>query len=83
MTVRPDKMTGAPLLAARSADDRASHEWQFSTDGGTTWSSAPRTLQGKTVLMGFTPGQTVWLRHRPATLDGEAAFCEPIALLIK
>jgi hypothetical protein len=83
MAVRPHKNMVGPLLAARRADDRGGHEWQLSTDGGKTWSAAPRTLQGKTILMGFTPGQTVWLRHRPVTLDGEGAFCEPIALIIK
>jgi hypothetical protein len=83
MAVRPHKNMVAPLLAARSADDRGCHEWQFSTDGGKTWSSAPRTVQGKTILMGFAPGQTIWLRHRLVTLDREGAFCDPIALVIK
>ena len=70
MAVRPHKIVVGPNL-------------QFSTDGGMTWSSAPRTMQGKTVLTGFTPGQTVWLRHRPVTPDGEADWSAPIALVIK
>jgi hypothetical protein len=91
MAVRPHKNMLDPnlpgnspsLLAVRSAGERSCHELQLSTDAGRTWISAPRTLHGKTILAGFTPGQTVWLRHRPLTPPGEAAWSDPIALVIK
>jgi hypothetical protein len=70
MAVHPHKIIVGPNL-------------QFSTDAGKTWSFPPRTLDGKTILAGFEPGQTVWLRHRPLTPDGAADWSAPIALIIK
>ncbi len=70
-------------MAVRSPDTMVGPTLQFSTDGGKTWSSPHKTLDGKTILAGLVPGQTLWLRHRPPPRDGEATWSPPIALIIK
>jgi hypothetical protein len=34
-------------LVTASAGHRASYEWEYSTDGGKTWATAPTTLSGE------------------------------------
>ena len=52
---------------------KASHEWQYSTDGGKTWTSVQTTLQAKTTVPGLQPGNTVVFRHRAVTKSGPVA----------
>jgi hypothetical protein len=51
------------MLHTACAVERASHDWQYSSDGGKTWISAPSSLQAKTTLSGLTPLTTVMVRQ--------------------
>jgi hypothetical protein len=82
-SVKQGPTSGSVVLMARSAGDRCCHQWQSSSDGGKTFRSAPLTQQGRTVIDGFTPGQTVLFRHRPVTIHGEGEWNDPIALVIR
>ena len=56
---------------------RASYEWQFSTDGGKTWVSAPSTLQAKTTVTGLSAGTTVEFRFKSVVKAGGATGALP------
>ena len=70
-------------LTAQSAARRASYEWEYSTDGGKTWITAPVTLQAKATISGLTPGASVQFRYRPVTKTGEGDWSQPAAIIVK
>jgi hypothetical protein len=80
---KPGAVSGSVTLVTDAAARRASYEWQYSTDGGKTWVSAPNTLQAKTTVSGLTPGAMVTFRYRPVTKDGEGDWSQPAALIVK
>jgi hypothetical protein len=80
---KPAAVTGSAKLVAASAGHRASYEWEYSTDGGKTWVTAPVTLQAKTTISGLTAGTTVQFRYRPVTKTGEGNWTQPVSLLVQ
>jgi hypothetical protein len=80
---KPGAVSGSVKLVAKSASHRASYEWQYSTDGGKTWLSAPVTLQAKTTISGLTPGGTVTFRYRGVTKTGEGDWSQLITAIVK
>ena len=55
------KIVAGNVLGARS------HEWQYSLDGGKTWTALPPTAQASTTVTGLTPATIVQVRHHPAS----------------
>jgi hypothetical protein len=80
---KPGEVTGTAKLIAASAGHRSSYEWEYSTDGGKTWVTAPVTLQAKTTVTGLTAGTTVQFRYRPVTKTGEGNWTQPVSLLVQ
>ena len=76
-------VSGSVRLVTIAAARRASYEWQYSTCGGKTWSSAPSTLQSKTIVSGMTPGATMMFRYRAVTKKGEGDWSQPSSLIVK
>jgi hypothetical protein len=70
------------LLAARAAS-RASYEWQYSTDGGKTWTFAAGTLQAKTTIAGLTPGASVQFKYRPVLKTGDGDWSQAVTIIVK
>jgi hypothetical protein len=68
---------------ARSAADRASYEWEYSSDGGKTWSPAPPSLQAKTTVTGLAAGTSVQFRYRAVTKAGADDWSNPVTLLVR
>jgi hypothetical protein len=81
--VKPGPSSGSAVLSGSSAGNRGAHYWQFSIDGGKTWSPTKKSLDAKLTLSGFTPGQTVSFRHSTLTTHGEGDWSDPIALIIR
>jgi len=79
---KPGAVTGTAKLVAASAGHRASYEWEYSTDGGKTWVTAPATLQAKTTVAGLTAGTSVQFRCRPVTKTGEGNWTQPVSLTV-
>jgi len=69
LTVR-QIVSGTVHVVARSVKGAKSHEWQYSTDGGKTWTSASPTTKASTVLSGFQPGTLVQVRQRAILTTG-------------
>ena len=80
---KPGANSGTVELVTAAAGRRASYEWQFSTDGGKTWVSAPSTLQAKTTVTGLAAGTTVEFRFKSVVKAGESDWSAPVALLVK
>jgi hypothetical protein len=76
-------VSGTAKVVAVSAGRRASYEWQYSTDGGKTWVTAPVTLQAKTTIPGLLPGATVHFKYRPVTKTGEGDWSQAVALVVQ
>ena len=84
LSAKPNKtMSGSvDLVAKLGSKVKTSHEWQYSTDGGKTWTSAQTTLQAKTTVTGLTPATTVLFRHRPITKSGPGAWSQAVTLIV-
>jgi hypothetical protein len=81
---KPGALSGTAVVTAVSAGVRSSYEWQYSTDGGKTWVSAPATTQGKTTIAGLPAGTTVQFRYLAVTPKGGQGDWSPsTSLLVK
>jgi hypothetical protein len=79
--VEAGTVPGSVKLVAKAVALRASYEWQYSTDQK-TWTSAPSTLQAKTVITGLTSSTTVYFRVRGVTKEGEGAFSQIVQIVV-
>ena len=82
-TAKQGAVSGTAKVYAVTAARRASYEWQYSTDGGKTWISAPATLQAKATFTGLAAGSTAMFRYKAVTKAGEGDWSQPAALLVK
>jgi hypothetical protein len=80
---RPAGVTGTAKLVAPSAGRRAAYEWEYSADGGTTWVTAPPSLQATTVVTGLKAATTVQFRYRPVLKGGPENWSQPVSLLVQ
>jgi hypothetical protein len=81
---RSGPLTGSAIVTAATAGPRSSYEWQYSTDGGKTWVSAPATTQGKTTITGLPSGTTVQFRYLAVTpKGGQGDWSQAVSLLVK
>jgi hypothetical protein len=79
--VEPGGVPGTVKLSAKAVAQRASYEWQYSTDQK-TWSNAPGSLQAKTAITGLTSGTTYYFRFRGLTKAGEGAYSQVVQILV-
>ena len=83
LSAKPDpKESGAIEVAAKVGGVRSSHDWQYSTDGGKTWTSVSSTLAAKTTITGLTPATTVSVRHRAVTKTGPDPWSQPLTVVV-
>ena len=75
-------VSGTIKLMAKAVRGGRSHEWQYSTDGGKTWTSVPPTTQASTTIPGLQPGVLHAFRQRVVMKDGPSDWSQPISLLV-
>jgi hypothetical protein len=80
---KPGAVSGTVVLTARAAAMRASYEWEWSGDGGKTWTAVLPTLQAKTAIPGLPVATTVPFRFRAVTKWGAGDWSLPTSLLVK
>ena len=80
---RVGDVSGSVRLAVKAAAARASYEWEWSADGGKTWTAAPPTLQAKTTLTGLAPGAICLFRYRAVTKRGATDWSQPMSLVVR
>jgi hypothetical protein len=76
-------VSGAATIVAPSAGLRSSFEWQYSTDGGKTWVTAPPTVQAKTTVSGPPTAAITEFKYRAVTNDGAGDWSAAVALLVQ
>jgi hypothetical protein len=81
--VKQGPVSGSAHLSARRTDRRASYEWQWSADGGKTWTLLPSTLQAKTTVFNLPVGTTCSFRFRAVIKTGEGDWGQVVTLLVK
>jgi len=81
LAVKPSKNSGSVEVSAK-ATTYASNEWQYSSDGGKTWTNAPSTMQARTVIANLTVGTTVVVRHRPVTKTGVGDWSQVVSMTV-
>jgi len=81
--VKPGAVSGTVHVAAKAVAARASYEWEWSVDGGKTWTPASPTLQSKTGIAGLPVSTLVQFRFRAITKKGAGDWSQPVSLLVK
>lgn len=81
--VTPGAISGTVKLRVKAAAIRASYEWEWSPDGGKTWTAVPPTLQAKTEISGLPVATVVPFRYRAVTKAGAGDWSQPTSLLVK
>jgi hypothetical protein len=76
-------VSGSVHLVAKAVSRRASYEWQWSPDGGKTWTQSPSTLQSRTTILGLPLAVTCQFRYRAVTKVGEGDWSQVITFLVK
>ena len=74
---------GSAKLVVPAAGKRAAYDWEYSVDGGKTWTPAASTLGARTTITGLPSGTTVQFRFRALTKGGEGDWSQATALLVK
>jgi hypothetical protein len=82
-TVKPGSVSGSARLAVKAAAHHAAYDWEFSVDGGKTWTAATTTLQARTVVSGLPVATTVMFRARGVVAGGAADWSQPQSLVIR
>jgi hypothetical protein len=73
---------GTVVLMAPAAAQRASYDWAYSVDYGSTWKPLPTTLQSRTSVSGLPRPAIVKFRYLAITKAGEGLWSEPIAIFV-
>ncbi|HEY6460220.1 MAG TPA: fibronectin type III domain-containing protein [Polyangiaceae bacterium] len=82
-SVEQGEVSGSVTVQAAVASKRAAYDWEYSTDGGKTWTAAPTTLQSRTTVSGLGAGTTAQFRYRVATKGGAGDWSQPTSFLVK
>lgn len=83
LAIAPGSVAGAAKVGAKAAARRAAYEWQWSSDGGKTWTAVPPTLQARTTIEGLPVGVTCSFRYRALTRTGEGNWSQVVTYLVK
>lgn len=82
-STKPGKVPGEVKIVAPTAGDRASYDWEYSTDSGVNWLAMPSTLRASTKLDGLTPGTSVMFKYRSVTSKGVGDWSAAITATVK
>ncbi len=94
MAVRKPTVRSKPTLATKQTSSGAMHviakatkgakanNWQYSLDGGKTWTSAPTSTKASTVITGLTPGAALTVRHQAVTKAGPLDWSQPVTAIV-
>ncbi len=76
------QLVSGSVKVAKATQGGRSYEWQYSTDGGKTWLSAPSTTQANATIHGLQSGVVTSFRQRAITKVGPTEWSQPIAALV-
>ncbi len=82
IAVKPNKqVSGSVDVVVKAGGAHVSHEWQYSLDGKTRTNASP-TVQARTTIPGFTPGATVYVRHRAVMKTGPEPWGQTVSMIV-
>jgi hypothetical protein len=73
----------ATLLVGRGVKKHAAYNWQYSVDGGKTWTNAPATPLASTTIEGLTPLTTYSFRVSATVSKTVGAWSQAVTILVK
>jgi hypothetical protein len=73
----------ATLLVGRGVKKHVAYAWQYSADGGKTWTNAPATPLASTTLAGLAPATTYSFRVAATVSKTVGEWSQAIAVLVK
>ena len=82
LAVKAGAVSGTVTLVAKATKGAKGNHWQYSLDGGKTWTDLPPTTKAKTALANLTPGTTVTVRQSALTKAGLQNWSEPVSHLV-
>jgi hypothetical protein len=82
MTLRKVGAKQKSDLAIKHVISGTVHDWQYSTDGGKTWTDAPSTTKSSTTITGLQPGAFVTCRQRVLTVQGRSDWSQPVTAVV-
>jgi hypothetical protein len=81
---RSGKMSGSVDVLAPVARKGASYEWQYSLDGGKTWTEAAPGTRARTTLTGLPVASQVQIRYRSvAPKAGPSDWSQALTVVVK
>jgi hypothetical protein len=75
-------LSGAVHVVAKATKGAKADNWQYSTDGGKTWLSAPTSTKSTTLITRLTPGGTLTVRHQAVTKAGPLDWSQPVTAIV-
>ncbi len=75
-------VSGSIKVIAKATVGARSHEWQYSIDGGKTWTNAPPSAQATTVIEGLQTGVLTAFRQRVVTKTGASDWSAPVSMIV-
>jgi len=81
--VKQGSLSGTAQLTVKAAAARASYEWEWSSNGGGTWTPVLPTLKAKTTITSLPVASTCQFRFRATTKTGVSDWSQPVTLLVK
>jgi hypothetical protein len=73
--------SGSVHVSGTTVKGATAHEWQYSADGGKTWTSVTPTSQAKTTISNLTPG-VLQFRQRVITRTGAGDWTPPLTVAV-
>ena len=82
LVVKAAAVSGSVHLVAKATKGAKQNQWQYSLDGGKTWTDLPPTSAAKTTLANLTPATTVTVRQRAWTATGLDDWSQPVSHVV-
>jgi hypothetical protein len=75
-------VSGAVDVVAKAISGAKAYDWQYSADGGKTWTSSPSSTKARTQIANLQVGATVSFRHRAITKGGPQDWGQPVSTVV-
>ena len=82
LAAKAGKVSGTVVLSAKATKGAKTNNWQYSIDGGKTWTDLPQTTKATTTVANLQPGINVEFRQRVVTKAGVSDWGQAITHLV-
>ena len=82
LSAKTGKVPGTAVVTAKAVARPVTFFWQYSSDGGATWTDMPQTLKASTTLTGLTALKAYAFRFRTLTRVGLGEWSPPASVTL-